>query len=412
MHEIRSFADDLRFALGVEHLRIQAPLPGTKSIEVLIPRDTAALYSWQQAIASEAFKEAQTPTTVVLGQDEFGNPMNVDLHALAHLLISGVMGSGKSNLLHCIVNSLIVRNAPDKLKLILIDPKRSEFGRYNPLAHMLTPAIDQAKQALLALKWLAKELDRRYDILVTEGMRDIEAYHEKIAGAAQGRADAEIERMPYIVLVIDELSNLMEVYPLEFEAVISRLTQLGQPYGMHLIISLQIPTAKVLTSAIAANIPARIALKAASTKDSLTIIHTEEAEGLGGVGDMIYLASDFAAPLRARTANISNSNIDMNVKKAVELYGDCSPISHQRRNDDPAVFGVQLPGYSDDETEDELYEEARETVIAAKKASTAILQRKLRIGYGRAARLIDLLEERGVVGPADGAKGREVWVSE
>jgi S-DNA-T family DNA segregation ATPase FtsK/SpoIIIE len=415
MHEIRGFADDLRFALGVEHLRIEAPLPGTKSIEVLIPRDHAALYSWQEAIASEPFKQPQTPTTVVLGRDEFGNTLSVDLHTLPHLLISGVMGSGKSTLLHCIINSLIVRNIPEALQLILIGPNQTEFGGYSALPHMLTRMIDQPRQALLAIRWLTKEMDRRFDIISQEKVRDIGSYHKRIGEIKTSEDQEQKERMPFIVLVIDELTNLMETYPAESEAALSRLTQTGHTVGIHVIISAQRPTSKILPDSITTNMPARLSLKAASKKDSQAVVRTEGAEDLPGVGDIIYQASNFAEPIRGHAAYISVQEIEPNIQKASAGYEDFTSESEQGRRYDPAVFGVRLPGYPDqdeDEPEDELFEEAKEAVIKAGKASTSIIQRKLRIGYGRAARLIDMLEERGVVGPADGARGRDILIAQ
>jgi S-DNA-T family DNA segregation ATPase FtsK/SpoIIIE len=324
------------------------------------------------------------------------------------------MGSGKSTLLHSIINSLIARNIPEALQLILIGPNQTEFGGYSPLPHMLTRMIDQPRQALLAIRWLTKEMDRRFEIISQEKVRDIGSYHKRIGEIKTSEDQEQKERMPFIVLVIDELTDLMETYPAESEAALSRLTQTGHTVGIHIIISAQRPNSKILPDSITTHMPARVSLKAASKKDSQAVVRIEGAEDLPGVGDMIYQASNFAQPIRGHAAYISVQEVEANIQKASEGYEDFTPESGQGRRYDPAVFGVQLPGYQDqddEEPEDDLYEEAREAVIKVGKASTSLLQRKLRIGYGRACRLIDMLEERGVVGPTDGAKGREVLIS-
>jgi S-DNA-T family DNA segregation ATPase FtsK/SpoIIIE len=292
---------------------------------------------------------------------------------------------------------------------------------------LLTPVITNAKQALLALKWSAKEMDRRYDILESKKVRDIDSYHQNIVlpaykkaekKAAQGHGDVDEskdglpERMPYIVIVIDELADLMQAYPRELEAAVVRIAQMSRAVGIHLVLSTQRPSVNIITGLIKANIPARIALQVASQIDSRTILDMSGAESLLGAGDMLFVSGEMSKPMRLQSAFITEQEVKRVVdfiKKQYdgELQSDMllAPVG----NGGPMAMSLDdMERNEQAEAEDELYEEARETVLAAKKASTSLLQRKLRIGYGRAARLIDMLEERGVVGPADGAKGREI----
>jgi len=327
---------------------------------------------------------------------------------MPHLLIAGATGSGKSVTIHAIITSLLFRNPPNNLKFIMIDPKRVELTLYNKIPHLLTPVITEPKKAILALKWAAKEMDRRYDILEKSSVRDIDSYHQSILSKNK---DGDVDPMPYIVVIIDELADLMQAYPRELESAVVRLAQMSRAVGIHLLLSTQRPSVNVITGLIKANIPARIALQVASQVDSRTILDSAGAEKLLGQGDMLFLSGEMSKPVRIQSAYIAEKEVKSVVKYLADQYADelQDEINLTGENIPNAIFTGNI---GDDEysggDDDELYEEARDTVVQAGKASTSFLQRKLRIGYARAARLVDTLEERGVIGAGSGAKPREV----
>jgi S-DNA-T family DNA segregation ATPase FtsK/SpoIIIE len=328
-------------------------------------------------------------------------------------MIAGTTGSGKSVTAHAIITSLLYRNSPDMLKFIMVDPKRVELTLYNGVPHLLTPVITEAKKAILALKWATREMDRRYDVLEKHKVRDIGSYHKNVVDPAYKDASEDEEglpeAMPYIVFIIDELADIMQTYPKELEAGIVRLAQMSRAVGIHLILSTQRPSVNVITGLIKANIPARLALKVSSQIDSRTILDMAGAEKLLGQGDMLFLSGEASQPVRIQSAFISEDEVKdvvANIKKSYEdeaPEGEIDFTAEQESNN--AAFGSIG---NDDEEEDEMYEPAKQAVIEAGKASTSYIQRKLRVGYARAARLMDILEQRGVVGPADGAKAREI----
>jgi S-DNA-T family DNA segregation ATPase FtsK/SpoIIIE len=329
---------------------------------------------------------------------------------MPHLLIAGTTGSGKSVTVHSILTSLLYRNSPDMLKFIMVDAKRVELTLYNKIPHLLTPVITDAKKTIMALRWAAKEMDRRYDLLEKRSVRDINSYHTNILAK-----DPEADLMPYIVIVIDELADLMQAYPRELEGAIVRLAQMSRAVGIHLILSTQRPSVNVITGLIKANIPTRIALKVGSQIDSRTIIDRAGAEKLVGQGDMLYMSQDSPDPIRVQSPYISEDEVKEVVKYFVEAYKDEVPThelnldgkSDEQKN--PLFDSMNDNGSGDTSDDDELYEDAKQLVIEAKRASTSYIQRKLRVGYARAARLMDMLEERGVIAPGDGsAKPREV----
>jgi DNA segregation ATPase FtsK/SpoIIIE, S-DNA-T family len=308
------------------------------------------------------------------------------------------------------------------LKFIMIDPKRVELTQYKNIPHLLTPVVTNAKKAILALKWAVKEMDRRYDILESHSVRDIQSYHENIVTPAYEKAtknkdvdtDGLPETMPYIVIVIDELADIMQTYPRELEAVIVRLAQMSRAIGIHLVLSTQRPSVNVITGLIKANVPTRIALQVASQIDSRTILDMAGAEKLLGAGDMLYLSGEMSKPTRIQSAYISETELKKTVKFLTDTYQDEIPeeidISSAEQDKNPLFDSLTTD--RDEDEGDSLYEEAKETIITNDKASTSFLQRKLRIGYARAARIMDMLEEDGIIGPADGSKPREVIVNQ
>jgi S-DNA-T family DNA segregation ATPase FtsK/SpoIIIE len=407
LSRIVALQNDLSLALAAHPLRIEAPIPGKSLVGIEIPNSSKTIVGLATLLANEEFQKSSRPLLMALGKDVTGKIIFANLSKMPHLLIAGATGAGKSICIHSLIVNLLYRNSPESLRFIMIDPKRVELTVYNKIPHLLSPVITEAKKAIMTLKWVAKEMDRRYDVLLKAGVRDIGSYHEK---------NGEYNSMPYLVIVTDELADLMSTYPREMEASVVRLAQMSRAVGIHLVISTQRPSVEVITGLIKANIPSRIALQVISQVDSRTILDMSGAEKLLGNGDMLYLASDTAKPKRIQGALVSEKEIKKVVKYLAEQYKDTDweDLSEPIENLLNASKGQGSLDLDFDENgeDDELYEEARETVIKAGKASSSYLQRKFKIGYARAARLLDILEERGVVGPGEGAKPREVLVKE
>lgn len=417
LSRIVGLQNDLALALAAHPIRIEAPIPGKSLVGIEIPNRSKSTVGLATLLKDGVFQNSQNPLTVALGRSISGKGVFANLAKMPHALVAGTTGSGKSVTIHAIITSLLYRNGPDDMKFIFVDPKRVELTLYKNIPHLLTPVITDAKKTILALKWAAKEMDRRYDILESESVRDIASYHKNVYAKKpritktndQGeKIEVENERMPYIVIVIDELADIMTTYPRELESAIVRLAQMSRAVGIHLILSTQRPEVNVITGLIKANVPARIALKVSSQIDSRTILDTGGAEKLLGAGDMLYSSGD-AQPERLQCAFISEGEVKSVVNYLADSYKDEVigeiNLSSASVNADKGIFESTLEDTSDD---DEMYEEARVTVMEAGKASTSFLQRKLKLGYARAARLIDMLEARGVIGPGDGAKPREV----
>lgn len=415
LSKIVTLQNDLSLALAAHPIRIEAPIPGKSLVGIEIPNTTKTTVGLGTLLGSQDFQGSDKPLMVGLGKGISGKAHFANVAKMPHLLIAGATGSGKSVTIHTLITSLLYRNSPENLKFIMIDPKRVELTLYNKIPHLLTPVITDAKKAILALRWAAKEMDRRYDILQNNSVRDIQSYHKNVLEPAVKdgvEEDAEApETMPYIVIIIDELADIMQTYPRELEAAIVRLAQMSRAVGIHLMLSTQRPSVNVITGLIKANIPARLALQVASQIDSRTILDMPGAEKLLGQGDMLYLSGEMSQPTRIQSAFISENEVKKVVKYLIDTYKDEIPSPELdlggNANAEKNFLAESLTDGGDDD-EDELYEEARETVIQAGKASTSYLQRKLRIGYARAARLMDILEERGVIAPGDGAKPREV----
>ncbi|HEY4504468.1 MAG TPA: DNA translocase FtsK 4TM domain-containing protein, partial [Candidatus Paceibacterota bacterium] len=428
LSKIVALQNDLALALAAHPLRVEAPIPGKSLVGIEVPNSIKTTVRLAGILENESFRTSDKSLLVALGKNISGNIQFADLAKMPHLLIAGTTGSGKSVAIHALIIALLYRNGPENLRFIMIDPKRVELTLYNNIPHLLTPVLTNPKKAILALKWAAKEMDRRYDILEAESARDIKSYHENIYRPALEKYNKKIENggidkgekenlsaklpesMPYIVIILDELADIMSSYPRELEAAIVRLAQMSRAVGIHLVLSTQRPSTEVITGLIKANVPSRVALQVPSQIDSRTIIDMPGAEKLLGAGDMLFLSGETSKPTRLQSAYVSETE----VKKVVSFITD--------NNDWEPAMEIQIGGDSNqggDSTssgwdnnengnDDDLYEQAREIVAQAGKASSSLLQRKLKIGYARAARLLDMLEERGVVGPGSGAKPREV----
>ncbi len=418
--KIMSLQSNLELALAATPIRIEAPIPGKALVGIEVPNTTKSTLGLASIFADSEFQNSDKPLLVALGRDIAGKPHFANIAKMPHMLIAGATGAGKSVTVNDIIVSLLYRKGPQELRMMMVDPKRVELTLYNGIPHLLTPVITQPKKAILALKWLAKEMDRRYDILEAEKVRDIASYHQKVyepykkkrsASSVQRSGEEEDENapepMPYIVTIIDEMADLMNAYPRELEAAVVRLAQMSRAVGIHLILSTQRPSVKIITGLIKANIPARLALQVSSQIDSRTILDMGGAEKLLGAGDMLYLSGEMSKPRRIQAPFVTEEEVKNIVEHIVSTHEDELPdeIDLTEVMHDSSVFAATIGGNDD---EDDLYEEARQTIIDAGKGSTSFLQRKLRVGYARAARLMDMLEERGVVGSQDGSKAREV----
>ena len=415
LSRIMALQNDLALALAAHPIRIEAPIPGRSLVGIEIPNKIASLVRLKNLLEIEAFNEAPSSLTFALGRDVTGSPVYADLGRMPHLLIAGSTGSGKSVCIHDIIISFLYRNSPKVLKFIFIDPKRVELSVYNGIPHLLSPVITEGRKAINALRWAVGEMERRYEKLEQVGARDIGSYNSKINGK-----NPQDGRLPYIVIMIDELADLMAAFPREVEGSIVRLAQMARAVGIHLIVSTQRPSVEVIPGLIKANITSRIAFQVASQIDSRTILDMAGAEKLLGSGDMLFLSADSLKPRRIQGSFLTEQEIKKVVeymKNASGIFGESGEVQSETGGLSSALEQKDFPkelNFDDDSGQggdDELYLQARKLVVEAGKASASLLQRRLRIGYARAARLLDMLEEEGVIGPGDGAKPREILVS-
>lgn len=400
LSKITSLKNDIALALAAPSIRIEAPIPGKSLVGIEVPNQHRAMVHLREILESPEFKEGDSLLKFPLGRDVSGKPIIADLKSMPHLLIAGATGSGKSVGMNTFLVSLLYQNSPLDLKLILVDPKKVELRDYNSIPHLLTPVINDPEKAAIALRWCVAEMNRRYQECADKGKRNITDYN----------ADPAIEeRMSTIVVVIDELADLMMSAGKEVEASICRIAQMARAVGMHLVIATQRPSVDVITGLIKANIPSRIAFAVSSSIDSRTVLDATGAEDLLGKGDMLYLPSGKSKPTRVQGIFTSSKEIEK-VTSRVKLTG--APDF----NDDvisTRVAGQKLNGIPDSSAgnaEDSLYEDAINVIKENRKASASLLQRRLKVGYARAARLLDILEENGVVGPSNGAKPREILI--
>lgn len=391
--------NDLALALAAHPIRMEAPIPGKSLVGIEVPNQKVALVTLRQILESEEFQKRKNNMQMVLGKDVSGKPWLANIVAMPHMLIAGSTGSGKTVCINTVIMSLLFQNGPDELKLILIDPKRVELPCYNDIPHLITPVITDVKKTLNSLRWAVKEMERRFDFLAKHKKRNIAEYNT-----------AYKEKLPYIVIVIDELAEIMQTVGQEAEPLIIRLAQLARAVGIHLILATQRPSVDVITGLIKANITSRIAFAVASQMDSRTILDCPGAERLIGRGDMLFISAELSKPVRIQGSFVSDEEIERVVTVLKESGAPAyeEGVTERSSNGNGGGMSDSDEGYGDDE--DDLLPEARAAILQAKKASASLLQRRLRVGYARAARLLDLLEAQGLIGPADGAKPRQVFI--
>jgi S-DNA-T family DNA segregation ATPase FtsK/SpoIIIE len=403
LSRIEGLADNLALALAARSIRIQAPIPGEPFVGIEIPNSAFDLVTLKEVLASSNFESAsaQSKLAFALGQDVAGQPFSADLAKMPHVLISGATGSGKSVCVNAIVCSLLMRATPTEVKLIMIDPKRVEMAQYKGIPHLLTEVIVETDKAVNALKWTVGTMESRYHEFAQRGVRNVASYNEALRPGEP--------RMPYIVVVIDELADLMMVSAYEVEATITRIAQLARATGIHLVVATQRPSVQVITGLIKANIPSRIAFAMTSGVDSRTILDTTGAEDLLGRGDMLYQPIDAPRAVRLQGVLVTDDEID-DVARHWRAQGGPQyrpEITAPKRDGKPGG----RPGEGEDADADPLLSQAVDIVRRSDKASASLLQRRLRVGYARAARILDQMEDRGIVGPADGSRFREVLVT-
>ncbi|NCU33723.1 DNA translocase FtsK [Candidatus Saccharibacteria bacterium] len=417
---ITALETNIALNLAAQSLRIEAPIPGKRAVGIEVPNLKAADVRLYGMLSSTEWKRASEPLSFAVGKDITGESVVASLNKMPHLLIAGQTGSGKSVMINTLLASLLYRNSPSDMKLILVDPKQVEMAPYEDIPHLLTPIINDPEKTISALKWAVNEMERRYKLLAEEKIKEIRSYNKMIrargkkievmdeAGHVQKHDDGT---MPYIVIVIDELSDLMMVAARDVEALIVRLAQKARAVGIHLVLATQRPSVDVITGLIKANVPARIAFTVASQVDSRTILDQIGAEKLLGQGDMLFLTSDMSKPRRIQGAWVTDSEVNA-------INGHLRLQSPPQYNDEIISQPVQIStrggivmGGSMSDSTDETFQDAVRIVMDAKKASTSLLQRRLKIGYGRASRIIDEMEERGIVGPPNGSKPREILIS-
>ena len=416
---ITALETNIALNLAAQSLRIEAPIPGQRAVGIEVPNRKAADVRLYGILTSKQWKHGHEPLSFAIGKDISGEAVVGELNKMPHLLIAGQTGSGKSVMINTLLTSLLYRNSPSQMKLILVDPKQVEMAPYEDIPHLLTPVITEPEKTISALKWAVNEMERRYKLLAEEKLRDIKSYNQKLESGGKkisiededGNAQqVDDGAMPYIVIVIDELADLMMVAARDVEALIVRLAQKARAVGIHLVLATQRPSVDVITGLIKANVPARIAFTVASQVDSRTILDQVGAEKLLGQGDMLMLTSGMNKPKRIQGAWVMDEEV---MKITDHLRMQSAP----QYNDEIVSQPVQLNGKGgvvmdfDAGSGDDMYKDALRVVIESRKASTSLLQRRLRIGYARAARIIEEMEEQGVIGAADGSRPRDVLIN-
>jgi DNA segregation ATPase FtsK/SpoIIIE, S-DNA-T family len=417
LSRIASLADDLAMSMAALRVRIVAPIPGKGAVGIEIPNESREMVYLKEMIAHDNFRKAKAKLTIALGKDIEGNPTMANLAKMPHLLVAGTTGTGKSVSINSMIMSILFKATPDDVRMIMVDPKMLELSVYDGIPHLLLPVVTDPKKASLALRWAVEEMGRRYNLLSELGVRSIDGYNQKLEDAqakgeevvlppeVDGSESRVLRRMPYIVVVVDEFADLMMVAGREVEGSIMRLAQMARAAGIHLILATQRPSVDVITGVIKANFPTRIAFQVASKHDSRTIIDQNGAEHLLGRGDMLYLSPGVGGLNRVHGAFVSDDEIERTVKFLRDQGTPQYDESILAPREDAQA------GEEGDSEKDEMYDQAVAIVAETRQASISMIQRRLRIGYNRAARLVETMEKEGIVGPADGAKPREVLCS-
>lgn len=404
VNKIMSLQDDIKLALAAKDIRIEAPIPGKPAVGVEIPNLVSSMVSFKEVFKNIPEKYKDNKLVVPLGKDVNGQVIYAELNKMPHLLIAGATGSGKSVCVNTIISSILMRAKPDEVKLILVDPKKVELSNYNGVPHLLAPVVTDPKKAAATLRETVSEMERRYDLFASANVRKIETYNQYVEKKNQENDDNQLEKLPYIVVILDEVADLMMVASKDVEDCIMRIAQLARAAGIHLIVATQRPSTDIITGVIKANIPSRIAFAVSSSIDSRTILDCTGAEKLLGKGDMLFLPMGSNSPIRVQGAYVDDSEVE-----AITYYTTKQQeASYDERYTN--VKPISSVAASKEEQEDEEYEMCRAFVIQAQKASTSLLQRQFRIGYNKAARIIDQLEADGIIGPQIGSKPREVYV--
>lgn len=397
LSQIAALQNDLALALSAHSIRMELPIPGKALVGIEVPNKSTSIVRLREVMQTKDFIDHKSKLVIALGRDVAGHPMIVDLAKMPHLLVAGATGTGKSVSINSLFISLLYRNTPQDVKFIVVDPKRVEMTPYNGIPHLLTPVITENEKAINALKWAVGEMDRRYKLLSEVGKRNILEYNE----------EAPL-KMPYIVILVDELADLMSTAQADVESAIVRLSQMARAIGIHLVLATQRPSVDIITGLIKANITSRIAFAVASQIDSRTILDSSGAEKLLGNGDMLFTSAEYNKPKRVQGAYIGEKE----VKKVVDFFkSQVGAVIYNEEILEKPKRPLGIPGFEDEGNDDNdpLLQEATEEVKRAGKASASLLQRRLRVGYARAARLLDIMEAKGIIGPGDGAKPREVY---
>ncbi len=397
LSKITSRSEDLALALAAPtgQIRIQAPIPGRSLVGIEVPNKSSAIVSLKEMLTIKEMEKPASPLTVPLGLDVSNQPRVIDITKMPHMLIAGQTGSGKSVLLSSMISTLLFKTTPDEVRLILVDPKRVELTRFDDIPHLLTPVLTDPEKVVSSFKWAIKEMDRRYELLAKQGARNLELYNQTVE---------EENKMPYVLIIIDELADIMLYAPSEVEDKICRLAQMARATGIHLVLATQRPSVDVITGLIKANIPCRISFAVASNADSRVILDMPGAEKLLGKGDMLFIPPDQAKPSRIQGPFIT----DAEIKELISFLKDQGQTDYQKEVVKQPVSVTESTVLVDGEERDELFEEAKQLVLAADKGSASLIQRKLHVGYARAARILDQLHAAGIVGPARGSKAREI----
>ncbi|MFH2219209.1 MAG: DNA translocase FtsK [Pseudomonadota bacterium] len=403
INKIVNLSDDLALALRATSIRIVAPIPGKAVIGIEIPNDEREVVRFKEVVVSSAFEKSKSRLTLCLGKDIVGNPVVTELDKMPHFLIAGATGTGKSVGLNSMICSILYKSTPDEVKLLMIDPKRIELSQYDGIPHLIAPVVTDVKKATHALYWAVREMERRYESLSGMKARNIKQYNQKVDREEKDTDGNVPERLPFIVIVIDELADLMMVASRDVEVSLTRLAQMARAAGIHLILATQRPSVDVLTGIIKANFPTRLTFQVSSRTDSRTIIDSNGAENLLGSGDMLLLPPGTSKLQRIHGAFISEAEL---ARITEFLKGQRKP----EYDEDVTKTPVAEKTAADEEMHDEKYDEAVALVTKTRQASISMIQRHLRIGYNRAARIVEVMEREGVVGPPDGVKPREVLV--